>query len=74
MQLKFSKTLIADERFESAAFIDVNNDGHLDIVSGAYWYEGPDFEKVHPVGPVLADGEYFDDFSTIPLDISGNGL
>ncbi len=73
MQLKFTKRLIADERYESAGIFDVNNDGHLDIVSGAYWYEGPDFKKVHPVGPVLVDGEYFDDFSTIPLDVNGDG-
>jgi len=65
--------LIADERYESAGVFDVNNDGILDIVSGAYWYEGPDFTRRHPVGPVRAEGEYFDDFSTIPLDVNGDG-
>ena len=73
MPLRFKKVLIADERYESAGFIDVDNDGVLDIVSGAYWYKGPDFSTVHPVGPVLVDGEYFDDFSTIPLDVNGDG-
>jgi hypothetical protein len=73
MGLRFRKVLIADERYESAGVFDANNDGVLDIVSGAYWYEGPDFRKVHPVGPVMADGEYFDDFSTIPLDVNGDG-
>lgn len=73
MPLKFRKVFIADERYESAGVFDVNNDGILDIVSGAYWYEGPDFKKQHPVGPVRAEGEYFDDFSTIPMDVNGNG-
>jgi len=73
MPLKWDKVLIADERYESAGVFDVNGNGVLDIVSGAYWYEGPDFKKQHPVGAVSAHGEYFDDFSTIPLDVNGNG-
>ena len=73
MPLKFRKILIADERYESAGVFDVNNDGAPDIVSGAYWYEGPDFRAPHRVGEVRAEGEYFDDFSTIPLDVNGDG-
>ncbi len=73
MPLKFRKVLIADERYESAGIFDVNNDGIPDIVSGAYWYEGPDFRTKHFIGEVAPAGEYFDDFSTIPLDINGNG-
>lgn len=73
MPLKFRKVLIADERYESAGVFDVNNDGVLDIVSGAWWYEGPDFKKRHLIGEVQAIGEYYDDFSTIPMDINGNG-
>lgn len=74
MPLKFRKVLLADKRYESAGVFDVNNDGALDIVSGAHWYEGPDFKKVHPIGNIRMDGDYFDDFSTIPLDINGDGL
>jgi hypothetical protein len=73
MPLSFEKRLIADERYESAAVFDVDNDGVLDIVSGAYWYEGPGFEERHFIGDVRAEGEYFDDFSTIPLDVNGDG-
>lgn len=73
MPLKFRKVLIADQRYESAGVFDVNNDGVPDIVSGAYWYEGPEFKKQHPIGEVQAVGEYYDDFCTIPLDINGNG-
>lgn len=74
MPLKFRKVLVADERYESAGVFDVNNDGVLDIVSGAWWYEGPDFKKKHKIGDVLAEGEYFDDFSTVPMDVNGDGL
>lgn len=73
MPLKFRKQLIADERYETAGCFDVNNDGVLDIVSGAWWYEGPDFRQAHPIGEVQAVGEYYDDFSTIPLDVNGDG-
>ena len=73
MPLKFRKVLIADERYESAGVLDVNNDGIPDIVSGAYWYEGPDFKKAYKIGDVEAIGEYYDDFSTISMDINGNG-
>jgi hypothetical protein len=73
MPIRFRKVLIADERYESAGVFDVNNDGIPDIVSGGFWYEGPDFTKRHVVGPVQAQDEYYDDFSTIPLDVNGDG-
>jgi len=71
--LRFQKILIADERYESAGVFDVDNDGSPDIVSGAWWYPGPDFSRKCPVGEVQAVGEYFDDFSTVPLDVNGDG-
>jgi len=73
MPIKWRKQLIADERYEACGIFDVNGDGIPDIVSGAWWYEGPDFRKRHPIGAVEAVGEYFDDFSNIPLDVNGNG-
>ena len=48
--LRFQKILIADERYESAGVFDVNNDGVLDIVSGAYWYPGPHFDRKCKIG------------------------
>jgi len=73
MPLKFRKVLIADERYESAGVIDVNNDGIPDIVSGAWWYEGPGFTRRHKIGDIAAEGEYYDDFSTIAMDVNGDG-
>lgn len=71
--IKFNKKLIADERYEAVGVFDVNHDGILDLVSGAWWYPGPDFSRKCPIGTVTAVGEYFDDFFVIPMDINGNG-
>ena len=71
--IRFEKILIADERYESAAVFDVNNDGVPDIVSGAYWYPGPRFDRKCKIGEVQAVGEYYDDFATIPMDVNGDG-
>lgn len=73
MPLKFAKVQVSDEQYESAGVLDVDGNGVPDIVSGAYWYEGPDFKRRHRVGDVAAHGEYFDDFSTIALDVNGDG-
>lgn len=73
MPLKWRRHWVSDETYESAGVFDVNNDGVPDIVSGAFWHEGPDFRKKHFIGAVRAAEEYFDDFSTIPMDVNGDG-
>ena len=73
MSLHFRKVFLSAERYESAGVFDVNSDGVPDVVSGAFWYEGPDFKKRHKIGGVKAYDDYYDDFSTIPLDINGDG-
>lgn len=72
-ELKFRKQMIAAESFESVGVFDVNDDHVLDIVSGSYWYEGPLFLNRHFIGQVKRVGEYYDDFSTIPMDVNGDG-
>jgi hypothetical protein len=71
--IRFRKQMVAAESFESAGVFDVNNDKQLDIVSGAFWYEGPGFVKRHDIGSPSRFGEYYDDFSTIPMDVDGDG-
>ncbi|MBN1345366.1 MAG: VCBS repeat-containing protein [Phycisphaerae bacterium] len=72
MALKFEKIRIDDVRYEAAEVFDVNNDGKLDIVCGEYWYEAPNWIK-HKICDVRAEGEYYDDFSDIPMDVDGDG-
>lgn len=71
--LKFKKQLIATESAESVGVFDVNGDSTLDIVSGSFWYEGPDYKKRTLLGQTERFNEYIDDFSTIPLEVNGDG-
>src|SRR2546425_11105396 len=48
----FKKTRLSDKFWcEGAGFGDFNHDGKPDVVSGPYWYEGPDFKKRHEYYP-----------------------
>jgi hypothetical protein len=41
--LKFTKKQLFVNPYESCTVGDLNRDGHVDIVYGAYWFAGPDF-------------------------------
>lgn len=71
--VKFRKVPIASESFESVGVFDVNKDGKLDLVSGAFWYEGPDFWVRHLIGTFTRYDGYYDDFSTVPFDVNRDG-
>lgn len=73
MPLKWKKHLISTERYESVGVFDVTGDGKPNIVSGAYWYETPDIATMHVIGEVQQVGDYYDDFSTLPMDVNRNG-
>lgn len=69
----FKKMKISSETYESVGVFDVNGDGHPDLVSGAFWYKGPQFIERNFIAEVKRVGEYWDDFLTIPLDVNGDG-
>jgi len=71
--LKFEKQRIGDVTYEAVSAFDVNGDGVLDVVSGEYWFEGPDFSKKHKICDVQKVEDYYDDFCDYPLDVNGDG-
>lgn len=70
----FRKTKISEHTFEAASAFDVDRDGHTDILSGGFWYPGPEFQTEIKVTDVPAAGEYWEDFSDYPMDVNGDGL
>ena len=72
----FKKLQLTDKFYcEGAYYADFNKDGRLDVVSGPYWYEGPDFVKKHEIYPPKAydPKEYSDVFVTFTGDFNGDG-
>src|SRR5216110_1792883 len=48
----FKKLQLTDQFWaEGANYGDFNHDGKMDVVSGPYWWEGPDFQKQHEYSP-----------------------
>ncbi|MFZ4764409.1 MAG: FG-GAP repeat domain-containing protein, partial [Roseimicrobium sp.] len=60
---------------ESANFADINRDGKTDIISGPFWYEGPDWQKKHAFyEPKAFDiNGYSDNFFVYPHDFNADG-
>src|SRR5208283_980880 len=51
----FKKVQLTDQFWaEGAEIADFNRDGKMDVVSGPYWYEGPEFKVRHEIWPATA--------------------
>jgi hypothetical protein len=51
----FKRIQLSDQFWcEGANFGDLNNDGVNDIISGPWWYQGPEFKKRHEFYPATA--------------------
>ena len=72
----FKKLTLTDKFYcEGAYAADFNRDGNMDVVSGPYWYAGPDFQKRHEVRePKAFDPKgYSDNFLTFTDDFNSDG-
>jgi len=79
-QIKWKKVQLSDQFMcEGANFGDFNHDGKMDLVSGPYWYEGPDFspDKRHQYMPEVKtfkpDNDYSKNFFAFTYDFNGDG-
>jgi hypothetical protein len=74
----WKKITLSDKFYgEGANFGDFNHDGKADVVSGPYWYEGPDFapDKRHEFMPAQSydPHKYSKNFFEFVHDFNGDG-
>jgi hypothetical protein len=71
-EVPFQKSLIDDGAAETCAFSDINKDGKLDIVSGEYWYEAPNWTP-HRFRDLPYQSGYIGNFCDLALDVNNDG-
>ena len=71
----FQRLQLSDQFFcEGATSADINRDGHPDLISGPFWYAGPDFtdrKEYYAANPFDIKG-YSDNFFAFSCDINGD--
>jgi hypothetical protein len=75
-ETRYQKLHLTDKfHCEGAYHGDFNRDGHVDVVSGPYWYAGPDFQQRHEVRPPqeFDPKGYSDNFLTYTGDFNADG-
>src|SRR5438093_245350 len=72
----FEKKVLTSEYYsEGANYGDLDRDGVMDIVSGPYWYKGPDYGRKYEIYPAVAQdrSKYADNFFSFVLDFDRDG-
>jgi len=76
-ELNFFAHRVGTDHAEGIALIDMNTDGKLDIVSGAYWYENPGPQggewQRHQYRTVEITGEFVSDCGEWAVDVNHDG-
>lgn len=75
--LRFEKRVLTERYFcDGITAGDINRDGHIDIVAGPYWYEGPDWTIAHefyPAQPLPPEASPSNSMFSFVYDLNGNG-
>ncbi|MDB6074062.1 MAG: repeat protein, partial [Verrucomicrobiaceae bacterium] len=74
--IRFKRVQLTDKFYaEGANFADINKDGKMDIISGPFWYEGPDWTKKHAfyAPKEFSINGYSDNFFAYARDFNGDG-
>lgn len=69
--VRFSKKRLFVSTYQAASVADFNRDGKLDVVSGAYWFAGPDFVP-HAFRANEASADHIRSNSDLPYDVDGD--
>ena len=77
-RIAFLAHRLGNDHAESIATLDMNGDGYLDLLSGAYWYENPGPNgaewKQHQFRTVETHGEFVSDCGEWIVDVDHDGL
>ncbi len=77
-RIAFLTHRLGDDHAEGISMIDMNGDGFVDLLSGAYWYENPDAQggewKQHQFRTVGVHGEFVSDCGEWVVDVDHDGL
>src|SRR5215475_4661718 len=68
----FTKKRLFVNNYQAASVADINRDGKPDIVSGAYWFEGPDYTP-HAFRANEGATDWIRSNSDLPYDVDGDG-
>ena len=71
-EVYFSKKLLLVGPHQEAGVADFNQDGVLDIVSGAYWFAGPEYAP-RAFRANAASADFVRSNSALPYDVDGDG-
>lgn len=63
---------IGSDHSEGVAVMDMNGDGRLDVTSGAYWYEAPDWRR-RRFRQAGVEGEFVVNCGEYAADVDGDG-
>jgi hypothetical protein len=69
--VRFSKKRIFVNNYQAASVADINRDGVMDIVSGPYWFSGPNWEP-HAFRANEAAADSVRSNSDLPYDVDGD--